>query len=77
MTDLANQTYFDYLRVGPVYLWWSEWCDRAVVGPAEGAWGGEDIYRCEAHPKWQSDGDEFAHMASHGYYLSPASSSRP
>jgi hypothetical protein len=62
-----------YSRVGPVYLWWSESDDAATIGPKDGAWGGDDIYKCDVHPDWQGDGkDEFhEHAAEHGYYLAP------
>jgi hypothetical protein len=57
-------------RAGPVYLWWSEWCDRAIIGPKQGAWGGDDIYKCDSHPEWQGDDDDMRdHAALHGYFL--------
>ena len=43
-------------RIGPVYLYWSEYDDAAVIGPEQGAWGGDDVYRCDVHPDWQGEG---------------------
>jgi hypothetical protein len=60
-----------YTRIGPVYLWWSEYSDSAVIGPSQGAWGGDDIWHCEQHPDWQGEsaasGPE--HAAEHGYFV--------
>lgn len=69
MTDLDAITTIDLIRVGPVYLWWSEYDDAAVIGPKDGAWGGDNIYRCDSCPEWQSEGDEDAHAQRHGFYV--------
>jgi hypothetical protein len=63
-------TEIEMTRVGPVYLWWSEYNNAAVIGPDQGAWGGDNVYRCDECPGWQSD-DETAeeHAAKHGYYV--------
>lgn len=64
---MTTVTWFDWTRVGPVYLWWSEYIEGAVVGPAQGAWGGDNIYRCDACPEWQGD-EMWPHAATHGYF---------
>jgi Flp pilus assembly pilin Flp len=62
---------FIWTRVGPVYLYWSEWSNAAVIGPDKGAWGGDDVFRCDAHPQWQGEGREAAdvHASEHGWYI--------
>ncbi len=67
---MSEWTFVEITRAGPVFLWWSEHNDAAVIGPKQGAWGGDNIYRCDRCPQWQSDGDEKAHAATHGYFLS-------
>jgi hypothetical protein len=61
----------DFTRLGPVYLHWSEWSDAAVIGPEQGAWGGDDWFRCDTHGDWNGYGsDDFvSHAAEHGYYV--------
>ncbi len=76
---MTIDTHVTYTRIGPVFLWWSEWCDRAVIGPKEGAWGGSDIFKCDSCPEWDSQEDEAiegtqwamrAHAQNHGYFVS-------
>ena len=68
--ELTMHTF--WTRLGPVYLYWSEWNDAAVVGPDQGAWGGCDVWRCTEHPDWQGGeghADEIAHAAGHGIFV--------
>ena len=72
MTDPVK-VFIDWMRIGPVYLWWSEYSDAAVIGPKQGAWGGDNIYRCDVHPDWQGEGIDSMqpHAAEHGYRVEP------
>lgn len=71
MTGTLGAAHWDWTRVGPVYLWWSEYSEAAVIGPSEGAWGGDNVYRCD-RDEWQGDSEElYAHLASHGIVIYP------
>ena len=64
-----------FTRIGPVYLWWSEHSDEAVIGPKQGAWGGDDIFKCDSCPDWETgewphvdaDKEAIAHAQTHGF----------
>jgi hypothetical protein len=62
-----------YKRIGPVFLWWSEYDESAVIGPSQGAWGGDDIFHCDACPEWRGEyGEAITHAAStHGIRVAP------